>query len=154
MLQFEYVFIHVTATNAAVDFDLHVVTECQANFLGLLGQLSGWGEDQDLRLSQLKVHALQSANREHPCLSGTALALYDHIPLLSDGQDCPLLDRAWLVKPVRVYSSKQLLAQGDVIEALDDLEVLTGLNDHVRVLLERLGLLLHLHLHLLLARLA
>jgi len=35
---------------------------------------------------------------------------------------------------------------GDVIEALDDLEVLTRLNDHVRVLLQRLGLLLHLHL--------
>ena len=93
MLQFEYVFIHVTATNAAVDFDLHVVTECQANFLGLLGQLSGRGQDQDLRLSQLKVDTLQGANCEDTCLTGTALTLNDYIPLLCNGQDSPLLDR-------------------------------------------------------------
>ena len=58
MLKFEYVLINVTATNTTVNFDLHVVSESQANFLSLLGQLSGGREDQDLRLSQLKVDTL------------------------------------------------------------------------------------------------
>lgn len=58
MLQFEDVFIYIAATDATVDLDLHVVTKGKANFLGLLSQLSGWGEDQDLRFSQLKVNAL------------------------------------------------------------------------------------------------
>jgi hypothetical protein len=43
MLQFEYILIDVTPTYATVNFDLHVVTESQANFLSLLGQLSGGG---------------------------------------------------------------------------------------------------------------
>lgn len=58
MFQFEYVLIYITATYTTVNFDLHVVTKSQANFLSLLGQLSGRREYQDLRLSQLKIDTL------------------------------------------------------------------------------------------------
>ena len=92
MLQFEYVLIHVTATDATVDFDLHVVTESQADFLSLLGQLSCRGQDQDLRLSQLKVYTLQGSNRENTCFASTALTLNYYIPLLCNGKYGPLLD--------------------------------------------------------------
>jgi hypothetical protein len=46
-----------------------------------------------LRLSQLKVYTLQGSNREHTCFTSTTLTLNDHIPLLCNGKDGPLLDR-------------------------------------------------------------
>ena len=84
VVQFDHVIINISATNAAMNRDAHVIPERLYNFLGLFSQLPGRREHQDLWLSDGKVHCLQTPEREDACLTSAALCLDDHVPPLQD----------------------------------------------------------------------
>jgi hypothetical protein len=109
MLQFENIFIDVATTDAAVNFDLHVVTKSKCDFLSLLCQFSCWWKNQDLGLSQLLIYRLQCSNGENACFSCTALALHNYISTLSDGKNSSLLDRRRLIKAIGINSYNKKL---------------------------------------------
>jgi hypothetical protein len=100
MLQFENIFIDVSAADAAMNFHLHVVTEGQAHFLSLLRQFSCRGEDEYLGFPESRVDGLECTHRENTCLTRSTLTLDDDISFLSDRQYCALLNRTGLVKTV------------------------------------------------------
>jgi len=92
VFELEDVVVDVATADAAVDLNLQVVSQRQTDFLGLLCQLTGRRQNQDLWLSQRNVNRLQRPQREDARLTSAALALHNNIAVLDDRQNCPLLD--------------------------------------------------------------
>jgi len=58
VFELEDVVVDVATADAAVDLNLQVVSQRQTDFLGLLCQLTGRRQNQDLWLSQRNVNRL------------------------------------------------------------------------------------------------
>ena len=71
--------------------------------LYLNGELPGGGEAEDLGLPYCGVDALQDRHGECGGFPRAGLRLRDHVSPLDDRFNSALLDRARLLKPVRVY---------------------------------------------------
>ena len=54
-----------------MDLDVEVITECEGNFLGLFGELTGGGEDEDLRGSDTEFDSLEGSETEDGGFAGT-----------------------------------------------------------------------------------
>ena len=50
MLQIEHIFVDVSSSDTAMHFDLHEVTQGEAHFLRLLGELPRRAQDEHLGL--------------------------------------------------------------------------------------------------------
>mmetsp|Transcript_138 Transcript_138/g.252 ORF Transcript_138/g.252 Transcript_138/m.252 type:complete len:462 (+) Transcript_138:109-1494(+) len=127
------------AADAAVDLDVQVVAEGQANLLTLLGQLARGREEEDLRLALLRRHRLQRAQAEDARLARAALRLHDDVPALQDGQDGALLHGGRALEAVGVDAAEQVFLQAQRIEGRQHLHILGGLEDKALVV----GCLLH-----------
>mmetsp|Transcript_95161 Transcript_95161/g.198964 ORF Transcript_95161/g.198964 Transcript_95161/m.198964 type:complete len:436 (-) Transcript_95161:34-1341(-) len=115
------------SSHAAVHLDVEVVAQGQADFLGLLGQLSGGRKDQSLGLPGAGDHGLQGAQAEDAGLAGTTLGLDDDIAALEDGQHCSLLDGRWSLEAVGIDSSQKVLLQAQGIEGRQNLHIFGSL---------------------------
>jgi hypothetical protein len=62
-----------------VALDLHEVADGDDDLLNLLGELTGWCEDQGLASLDVGVDLLQDGDGEGGSLSGTGLSLGDDI---------------------------------------------------------------------------
>ena len=71
--------------------------------LYLDGELPGGGEAEHLRLPHRRVDRLQDGDGEGGGLARAGLRLRNHVSPLDDRLNSALLDRARLLKPVRVY---------------------------------------------------
>ena len=85
MLKIHHVVVDVSSADAAVNLNLHEIAQRQENALRLLSQFTRGRENEDLRLSECHVGCLERTNCEHASLSGTTLALHNHIPTMDDG---------------------------------------------------------------------
>lgn len=92
LLELSHVLTDVGTTNAGVAFDVHVVTEGDDDFLDLLGELTGGGENERLSALDVRVELLEDGNGEGRGLAGTGLGLGDDIVTFHDGDDGALLD--------------------------------------------------------------
>ena len=61
----------LSAADAGVTLDLEILTDGEHNLLGLLGELTGGGQDDGLGLHDCVVDASQNTDAEHTGLSGT-----------------------------------------------------------------------------------
>jgi hypothetical protein len=74
-----HVLTNIGTTNASVALNAHEVTNGDDDLLDLLGQLTGWGQDQGLASLETGVELLESRDREGSGLTGTGLGLGDDI---------------------------------------------------------------------------
>ena len=84
--------------DAGVDLDAEVVTECPHDLLDLLGELSGWSEDEGLALDDGEVQLLEDAGAEGGGFAGSGLGLLDHVEAFAERDDSSLLDCRWLLE--------------------------------------------------------
>ena len=134
VLELENILVDVASTYAAVDFDLHEVTQGQTHFLRLFSQFPGRRQDEHLRLSLCQIYCLQCTKREHAGLSSATLTLHYHISLLNDRQNRPLLDCRWLIEAICVKASEQLFTETELVESGHDFNLLRCVNDQLRIL--------------------
>jgi hypothetical protein len=66
-------------TNAGVALNVHEVTDSNNDLLDLLGQLTGWGQDQSLAGLEVGVDLLEGGDRESGSLTSTRLGLSNDI---------------------------------------------------------------------------
>lgn len=104
-------------TDAGVAVDVHVVTEGDNDLLDLLGQFSGRGQDQGLRLLLAGVDSLQDGDGEGGGLTGTGLSLGNAVSASDDGHNGSLLDGGGSLETVGVDTSEELGLQVHVVEA-------------------------------------
>ncbi len=74
-----------------MDLNVEVITECEGNFLGLFGELTGGGEDEDLRGSDTEFDSLEGSETEDGGFAGTWLGLDDDVSTGDDRHDGSLL---------------------------------------------------------------
>ena len=67
------------AANAGMALDIHEVPNGDDDFLDLLGQFTGGGEDQSLALLDVGVKLLENRDRESSSLSRSGLGLGNNI---------------------------------------------------------------------------
>jgi hypothetical protein len=100
VFELEDVIIDVATANAAVDFDLHVVTQRKAYLLGLLSELSCWRKNEDLGFSQSHIDSMKRPKCKYTGLARATLTLHNDISLFHDRQDCSLLDSRGFIESV------------------------------------------------------
>mmetsp|Transcript_57868 Transcript_57868/g.179834 ORF Transcript_57868/g.179834 Transcript_57868/m.179834 type:complete len:224 (+) Transcript_57868:679-1350(+) len=121
------------ATDAAVDLDVQVVAECQADLLALLRQLPRRRQEEHLGLPLLRRDRLQGAEAEDAGLAGAALRLHNDVPALEDRHDGALLHRGRALESVGIDATEEVLLQAQQVEGRQHLYVLGGLEDEARV---------------------
>ena len=123
------------SSNACMALHAHEVTHIDDNVLCLLSQLAGWREDKDLRLCQVCIQALKSANREGSRFTRTGLGLGNNITTRGDGDNSSLLDsrgtlEAWPLLQrsctVVVNTTKEIVLQTHLGKVIGDAYVSTG----------------------------
>ena len=67
--------------------NLEVVSQSVCDFLDLVGQLTGGGQNQRLAVLASDIDALQHGNAKGCRLTGTGLGLCDGVAALDDGDD-------------------------------------------------------------------
>ena len=82
LLKSLHIITNAGTTNASMAFDVHEITNGHNDLLNLLGQLTGWREDQCLALLDIGVELLEDGDRECSSLSGTRLSLSNDIVAL------------------------------------------------------------------------
>ena len=92
LLEFRHVVADVSAADARVTFNVHVVAKCNDDLLYLLRKLPGRGKDECLRSFDTKVDLLENGNGEGGGFAGAGLGLCDDIMTLHHGDDSTLLD--------------------------------------------------------------
>mmetsp|Transcript_33219 Transcript_33219/g.69196 ORF Transcript_33219/g.69196 Transcript_33219/m.69196 type:complete len:382 (-) Transcript_33219:442-1587(-) len=79
-------------SNASMDSNIHVVSQSQDHLLNLLGQLTGWGQNQRLTLLRITVQLSQSTNGKGGSFTSTGLSLRNQITTKHGRFDSALLD--------------------------------------------------------------
>lgn len=121
------VILHGGTTNGSVNSDVQVQTDGVDDVKNLLGQLSGWSQDQSLGGLLGVVNVLQSRDGEGGGLSGTRLGLSQHILSLGDWNNGSLLNGRRSFVTVTEDTSDNLRLKVHVIKRVDDI-VVVGLN--------------------------
>jgi hypothetical protein len=124
--------------------DLQVLTERHDDRLNLLGQFTGWRQDQRLRLIQVKIDLLEDANSKSGSLTGTRLGLGNDVAIANYRDDCTLLDRRRLFKPMNViFRIRTKLPIARNVPITIDATEKTGIQVHI---VKRLGNLIKVRL--------
>ena len=92
LLQLGHVLAHVGTTDAGMTLDVHIVPECDHDFLDLLCEFAGGGEDERLAALDGHIELLKDGDGEGGGLSSTRLGLGDDIVPFYYRHDRPLLD--------------------------------------------------------------
>ena len=92
LLQLSHVFAYVGTTNASVALNVHVVTQCDHDFLDLLREFASGCEDESLAALGGQVDLLENGDGEGGGLASTGLGLGDDIVSLYNRHDRALLD--------------------------------------------------------------
>jgi len=134
LLELRHVLADISAADAGVALDVHVVTESDDDFLDLLSQLASGRENEGLSALDGQVYLLEDGDGECGCLSSAGLGLSDDIVTLDDRDDGTLLNGRGPLEtvlivntqytetiknysPIGVNATKQLGLQIHVIEA-------------------------------------
>jgi hypothetical protein len=92
LLELGHVLTDVSATDARVAFDVHVVAEGDDDLLDLLRKFTGWRKDERLGAFDSKVELLENGDGKGSGLARAGLGLCDHIMTLYHGDDGTLLN--------------------------------------------------------------
>ena len=103
-------------TNTSVTLGPHVVSQGHDDLLDLLGQFTGWCQNQSLAAVQLGVNLLQDGNGKSGGLSCSGLGLSDDVMAFNAGDDRTLLNGRRFFETIGVDTTKEFLPQVHVIE--------------------------------------
>ena len=92
LLELGHVLTDVSAADASVALDVHVVAEGDDDLLDLLRELAGRGKDQRLSALDIRVDALEDGDGKGRGLASTGLGLRDDVVSLDNRDDSTLLD--------------------------------------------------------------
>mmetsp|Transcript_10482 Transcript_10482/g.24423 ORF Transcript_10482/g.24423 Transcript_10482/m.24423 type:complete len:270 (+) Transcript_10482:1237-2046(+) len=95
---------------------LHVLSELAYHRGGLQGQLARGHEDEDLDPSIRHVGLLKARDDKRRGLAGAVLGASEHIPVLQDDRDRPLLYRRWPLEPLLENTHEELALQEVVLK--------------------------------------
>lgn len=82
----------ITSTNAGTRGDTHIVAECNDDFVDLVSEFPGRGEDDGLGCMEREVEPLEDGDGECSCFAGAGLSLSDRVEALGNGDDGLALD--------------------------------------------------------------
>ena len=102
LLQLGHVLAHVGTTDARMALDVHIVPECDDDFLDLLREFAGGGEDERLAALDGHVELLKDGNGKGGGLAGTRLGLGNDIVSFYHRNDCALLDGRRALETIRL----------------------------------------------------
>jgi hypothetical protein len=106
LLQTRHILTHICATNASMASNFEEVTESDNDLLDLLGQFTGWGQNQGLRHMLFSVNLLKDRDREGGGLASAGLRLRNNVVTLDDRHDGALLNGGWTLEAIGIDTAQ------------------------------------------------
>lgn len=92
VIEFLDILANFCATNARMNLDIQVITECQEDTLDLLGEFASWSQDKCLCVPQIRIDSLQNSNGKGGSFTCSRLGLRNDISTTCNGKNCTLLN--------------------------------------------------------------